>query len=200
MLRPPQHDIETEGRWIFPHDPSVDHERINHEKRVMESRQSEILEHLAREREKDERDHEKIATLEAKADEQEPTHHPWEVYQGGDTRYHLDETVRSYAPGATEFVLKRVSRATWRVLSDQIAAFQAEKKPKQAAKLRREFARSAIQAGVVRAENTELQLDYITLKERDIDTLEELHGALPITLAFAVFNYSRGLLASEKKR
>ena len=93
-----------------------------------------------------------------------------------------------------------MSRATWRVLSDQIAAFQAEKKPKQAAKLRREFARSAIQAGVVRAENTELQLDYITLKERDIDTLEELHGALPITLAFAVFNYSRGLLASEKKR
>ena len=74
------------------------------------------------------------------------------------------------------------------------------KKAKVAAKLRREFARSAIQAGVVRVENTELQLDFLKLSERDLDTLEELHGALPVTLAFAVFNYSRGLLAAEKKR
>ena len=200
LIRPPQHAINAEGRWIFRDDPGIDHRRIDLEKREMESRQAATLERLAAAREQG--DHREVAVLEALADDEDPKNHRWDAYTRGETRFDVDAddgAIRKLAPEATMFVLRRLSRAQFRVLSGELQAIHTTEG--NTAKLERRFTINAIRAGVKGVENGDgLGIDFDKLTEADLDVLEEIHEALPMALALAVFNFSKGLLHAEKKR
>ena len=201
LTRPPQHAIDAEGRWIFRDDPGIDHRTIDLDKREMESRQAETLERIATAREKGE--HHEVAVLEALAEDQDPRNHRWDAYTRGETRFDVDAddgAIRSLAPKATMFVLRRLSRPQFRALAGELQSIHA--KDGNTAKLERKFTLNAIRAGVKGVENGEgLGINnFSELTDADLDVLEEIHEALPMALALAVFNFSKGLLHAEKKR
>lgn len=170
--RPPQHRADTPGTFIPRNDSSFDKDRFDKE----------------------------IAKLDAEGGDKGS--HPIERYYSGETRYDLQATEVLFGEGVCagdyfkkedpeRFTLRRLDWSQWHAVMALIEGGQFG----QAQLLAARYGVSGVENSTIKLSGAQAGL----LSHEDMQRLFDADPALPSSLGFAVWRYSRPLSDAEKK-